>query len=48
MSEQEIEEVIGLFVNSAKVAEEAGFDGVELHSAHGCESRTAIVQFPLT
>lgn len=34
-SEPEFIEIIAKFVRSAKLAEEAGFDGVELHAAHG-------------
>ena len=35
MSETDIEETIGRFAFTASVAERAGFDGVELHAAHG-------------
>ena len=35
MSETDIEEVIGRFANSARLAEQAGFTGVEIHAAHG-------------
>lgn len=35
LSEQEILEYIGLYVQAAKNAIEAGFDGVEIHSANG-------------
>lgn len=34
-SEPEFIEIIAKFVRSAKLAEEAGFDGVEIHAAHG-------------
>lgn len=35
MSEDEIDEMISLFVKAANRAKTAGFDGVQLHSAHG-------------
>ena len=35
ITEAQIEEVIARFTDTAKRAEEAGFDGVELHGAHG-------------
>ena len=35
MSEHDIEEVISRFAETAKLAEQAGFDGVEIHAAHG-------------
>lgn len=35
MSEADVEKAIGEFVRSAKLAIEAGFDGVELHGANG-------------
>eukprot|EP01117_Protostelium_nocturnum_P006125 TRINITY_DN2207_c0_g1_i3.p1 TRINITY_DN2207_c0_g1~~TRINITY_DN2207_c0_g1_i3.p1 ORF type:complete len:257 (+),score=78.76 TRINITY_DN2207_c0_g1_i3:72-842(+) len=35
MSTEEVEESIKLFVNAARVCMEAGFDGIELHAAHG-------------
>ena len=34
-SEPEFEEIIAKFVRSAGLAQEAGFDGVEIHAAHG-------------
>lgn len=35
MTEQDIAEVIDAFVESAEAAQQLGFDGVELHGAHG-------------
>ncbi len=35
LSREEIEEIIEKFVNAARRAMEAGFDGVEIHGAHG-------------
>ena len=35
MTQEDIDEVIASFVLSAKRAKNAGFDGVQLHSAHG-------------
>lgn len=35
MSKQDIERVITAFADAAKRAEQCGFDGVEIHSAHG-------------
>lgn len=35
MSEAEIERTIDGFVHAARVAEQVGFDGVEVHAAHG-------------
>ncbi|KAH8597181.1 NADH:flavin oxidoreductase/NADH oxidase-like protein [Bisporella sp. PMI_857] len=32
---EEIEEIIEMFVNGAKMAEEAGFKGIQIHAAHG-------------
>lgn len=35
LEEQEIEEIIQMFVDAARRTKDAGFDGVELHGAHG-------------
>lgn len=35
MTQQKIEEVIQRFANTARLAEQAGFSGVEVHAAHG-------------
>ena len=35
MNESDMEQVIGEFVNGAKLAREAGFDAVEIHMGHG-------------
>lgn len=35
MSEQDIEKVIDGFINAARLAKEAGFTGIQIHSAHG-------------
>ena len=35
LSQEEIEEIIGLFIQSGMLARDAGCDGVELHGAHG-------------
>lgn len=35
MNQSDIDQVVSDFVSSAKRAREAGFDGVEIHSAHG-------------
>lgn len=36
MATQDVEHVISRFVYGAEVAHKAGFDGVEVHAAHGC------------
>jgi 2,4-dienoyl-CoA reductase-like NADH-dependent reductase (Old Yellow Enzyme family) len=35
LTEEEIPELIQKYVSSAKIAQEVGFDGVEIHAAHG-------------
>ena len=35
MTEDDIQDVINRFVFTAKIARESGFDGIQLHSAHG-------------
>ncbi|KAH9067595.1 FMN-linked oxidoreductase [Lactarius vividus] len=37
MSVQDIDHLVDRFVLSAKLAHDAGFDGVELHASHGCK-----------
>lgn len=36
LSRQGIENVVQGFVDAARLASETGFDGVQLHAAHGC------------
>jgi hypothetical protein len=36
MTHADIDKAVKQFVHGAKVACEAGFDGVELHASHGC------------
>ena len=38
MNLQDIDNVVNRFVLSAHLAHDAGFDGIELHASHGCES----------
>jgi 2,4-dienoyl-CoA reductase-like NADH-dependent reductase (Old Yellow Enzyme family) len=38
MSLDDIDQVVEQFVKGARLAEEAGFDGIQLHMAHGCKS----------
>jgi len=38
MTPEDIQHVIGRFVLGAELACEAGFDGIQLHAAHGCPS----------
>lgn len=37
MSTEDIGNVVSRFVMAAKVAHQSGFDGIQLHAAHGCE-----------
>lgn len=37
MSSTDIKSVVGSFVKGAELAVASGFDGVQLHAAHGCE-----------
>ena len=38
MSLQDIDNVVNRFVLGATLAQDAGFDGIELHASHGCKS----------
>jgi 2,4-dienoyl-CoA reductase-like NADH-dependent reductase (Old Yellow Enzyme family) len=42
MTLQDIDYVANRFVFSAKLARDAGFDGIELHASHGCKSFTTL------
>ena len=35
MTEDDVEELINIYANDAKICEELGFDGIEIHGAHG-------------
>jgi 2,4-dienoyl-CoA reductase-like NADH-dependent reductase (Old Yellow Enzyme family) len=37
MSLADIDDAVEAFVRGAKLAKLAGFDGIQLHAAHGCE-----------
>ncbi len=37
LTDEEVGEVIEAFVRGARLAQEAGFDGVQVHCAHGCK-----------
>lgn len=37
MSLQDIDEVVDQFANGAELALQSGFDGVQVHAAHGCQ-----------
>jgi 2,4-dienoyl-CoA reductase-like NADH-dependent reductase (Old Yellow Enzyme family) len=37
LSKEEIQDIIASFVKGARVAFYSGFDGVQVHAAHGCE-----------
>lgn len=47
MTIEEIDEVVGMFINGAKVAKEAGFAGCQLHAAHGCKSLSCMLKAAL-
>lgn len=48
MTRSEIEAAVQGFVRGAKFAAQAGFDGVELHAAHGCKYRRLLLTLLLT
>ena len=43
MEGPEVDGIVAAFVRGARVAARAGFDGVQLHAAHGCECVCAAV-----
>lgn len=43
MSPEDIAEMIQAFVRGAQVAHQSGFDGIQLHVAHGCTSYLLLV-----
>ncbi|KAG6819987.1 hypothetical protein H0H93_006817 [Arthromyces matolae] len=43
MSVDDIDDAVEAFITGAKVAFESGFDGIQLHAAHGCEFILRIV-----
>lgn len=46
MSLADIDDVVNSFVRGAKLAATAGFDGIQLHAAHGCECLIFSLKFP--
>jgi 2,4-dienoyl-CoA reductase-like NADH-dependent reductase (Old Yellow Enzyme family) len=46
MSHADIDEVAEGFVKGARLAHESGFDGVELHVAHGCTCFSSSISTP--
>jgi 2,4-dienoyl-CoA reductase-like NADH-dependent reductase (Old Yellow Enzyme family) len=46
MTIPEIDHLVDRFVLSANVAHRAGFEGIELHAAHGCESHLKLRRYP--
>ena len=37
MAQGDIDHVVDAFVKGAQLAAKSGFDGIEIHAAHGCE-----------